>query len=175
MLQSIVGKLFPDSRYLTLEGAAVHFTGSSFDIICVLADLDEDEINCWRESPFQYGLFNEEAVPFFVTDFGKGLLFASPFNIKRVKAKNLINWLILPDQYVNLFLIEKNGYILKASRTAVLDSSFMKSLKNVLKKQYFKYRSEKEILARIEYLQNKYNVEAMYKKTILLQQKGNGT
>jgi hypothetical protein len=167
MLNSVVGKPFLDDRYLTLEGTAVNFTASSFDIICVLADLDEDEISHWRQSSFNYGIFKEGGIPFFVTDFGKGLLLSCPFNIRNVKAKHLINWLMLTDNYINLFLIEKKGYILKASRTVALEPLFMRSLKNMLRNQYFKYGSEKEILSRIDDLQHKYNVEYMFQKTEL--------
>ncbi len=166
MLHSIVGKLFPDNRYLTLEGMTVQFTASSFDIVCALADLDEDEISNWQQAPFQYGVFSEESLSFFVMDFGNGLLLASPLNIKKVKAKNLINWFMLPDCFINLLLIEKKGYILMAHRIAALDPVFMKSLKKTLKKQYFKYRSEKEILSGIESLQKKYPVETMCKRTV---------
>ncbi len=167
MLNSVVGKPFLDDRYLTLEGTAVNFTASSFDIICVLADLDEDEISHWQESSFNYGLFKDGGVPFFVTDFGKGLLLSCPFNIRNVKSKHLIDWLMLSDNYINLFLIEKKGYIFKASRTVALEPLFMRGLKNILRNQYFKYSSEKEILYRIDEMQKKYNVEYMCQKTEL--------
>lgn len=165
MLHQFVGKPFPDERYLSLEGTAVSFTASSFDIICVLADLDEDEINRWQQQPFKYGIFNEGAIPFFVSDFGNGLVLSCPFNVREVKAKLLINWLMLPDTYINLFLVEKKGYILKASRVVALDPLLMRSLKSILRNQYSRYNSEKEILARISALQKKCSTEEMYLKT----------
>lgn len=167
MLNSVVGQPFLDDRFLSLEGSAVNFTASSFDIICVLADLDDEEISHWQETPFNYGIFKEGVIPFFVTDFGKGLLLSCPFNVRNVKPKHLIDWLMLPDNYINLFLIEKKGYIFKSKRTVALDPLFMRNLKHMLRNQYFKYSSEKDILLRIDDLQKKFNVEQMFQKTEL--------
>lgn len=143
------------------DGLNIVFTDSFFDVVCLLADLDDTEIGQWKKGTMQYGLFKQQYIPFFVLDNGAGLILSVHFNILQLKSKRLAQWLQHTENQVRLKLIEKKTSKVEATRIIILDRTVVAGIRQYLQQQYIRYSSKQAVAEKSASIAARLNPEEM--------------
>jgi hypothetical protein len=141
---------------INVEGITGMVTPASLDIGCVLPDIDDDQINAWQNGLIECALYYDDKVPFFVLGFN-GLPFTWALNFKKLTPWGLLQWLTRQQTHVNLVLIERNDFLIKATYDICLKHT--SSLKKILAAQYFMSRTS--VFKHAAKLQQQLSTETM--------------
>jgi len=144
---------------LNQDGLAVVLTATSFDIACILPDIDAQEAVQWKKGILGCSLLNDPKVPFFTILFN-GMYLTAYFNFKKLRANEIYPWLIRKKKMVNLLLLEKNGLVLKAVHQVGMDRKLFAYLRKILSRQMF--MNESNILRNAAALQSNMSPEEMF-------------
>jgi hypothetical protein len=162
--------VFPDKQYMGMEGCAVRFTRTSFDILFAAASIEPAELKEWTTQKLMYGLFIDQLIPFFILKMGDNYVSDCSFNILLLDSIRAEEWLGQGKPEVNILMLEKNSYLLKAIRTFEADPEFMLLLKTTLRKQVNQFISHEMVGRKILTIQNRINTEKMFKLCTLFRQ-----
>jgi hypothetical protein len=162
-----VGEVFPDKQYMGMEGCGIRFTKVSFDVLFSAANIVPAEVKEWTTGKLTYGLYIDQLIPFFILKLGDNYLSDCSFNILLMDPIRAEEWLGQGKPEVNILMLEKNSYLLKAIRSFDVDAEFMKLLKTTLRKQTNQFISHEMIERKIITIQNRLNPEKMFKNCTL--------
>lgn len=153
-----IGKPFPDRRCLSIDGAAIRFSETSFDIVAVMDKLHVDELLIFSNRMFTYGLFVENHIPFMVFDFDNQIKMNCVFNLLSLTTERAVHWLLLNSiGLLTVYFIEKEFGILQGTRSFRLSTEFIDQLKIELGQLWRTYKSKDQIRDEIARILNENN------------------
>lgn len=109
------------------NGFMMVINGSSFDIYGLLYGIRSDDAEAFTKEPITISLYIQDEIPFIIGAYGNAL-FDTYLNVYRIDKYVAKTWLSdLNSTEVNMYLIERTGVVLAATRT--IQIHFMEQLK----------------------------------------------
>lgn len=135
-----VGEPFPVLIPFSRKGIEVcqaHTNQSFFDVLYYTNSRDREEITTWEKGCLRYGLYIEEALPFFASEF-----LASPINFvvslnifKMGNEEQVLKWFNDKSTDITLYLIDASTNMLLAKRLIVVAGELAHRIKECLVEQ----------------------------------------
>jgi hypothetical protein len=140
------------------------FNFEFIDIIYNKKSPSQSRMKLWAEGDFNYGVFVESDIPFFLIDFGDGWELDVNINILKLANKNDRNlWFSINGGDLNMFLVDASSNILKSIRN--IHFSRTDRIKQVLQRQEQRYENHYEVDLEIDKIYSKYSLRDMINRT----------
>ena len=140
-----LGKPFPlHNKANGSEFCRCQLTDSFFNICYYLPNPSEQDIKAWRSGPIEYGIFESQNIPFFLTSFKMGRtqwVFDVTINVHLIADDMADIWLNMEGQNVLLFLINGHTNILESFRLIRLQKADANKIKDVCVAQDYAYEN----------------------------------
>jgi hypothetical protein len=139
-----VGQEFPShNRARGIEESRIDMNESFFDFCFYSAQADEDKA-MFTKKPIKYGLYVQEAIPFFIVEFSEMSCDAS-INFLKVMQDKADDWLNSEGNIINFYLIDAKTNILKGMRTISVQKAFAELVRDTCEAQDEKYSTHTEV------------------------------
>jgi len=164
----VIGEPWP-ADLLETEGVIPYLHPTSFDMLGFFFGLTQVEIENWMSGePFQYALFEEDNIPFFLVRIGDGKYweFDASFNFL-VEDPDITRSFLCEDEssVVFLYLTDLETGTVQAIREIKLDKEVMESFRKVGLLQLQQYTDEDEIDDATDRIREKYSLDDMLERS----------
>ena len=166
-----LGKTFPlHNKANGSEFCRCQLTDSFFDIVYYLPNPSERDINAWRKAPIEYGIFESQNIPFFISNIKTGRtqwVFETTINVHLIADEMADVWLNLHGQNIRLFLINGHTNVLEAFRLITVQKADAERIKDVCMAQDYAYENANAVDLTITKIMDSLTVSDMMSRTAM--------
>lgn len=163
-----VGKPFPhpEQKAPGIEQPRVMVTSGFFDVLFYSLNPQADKAT-FTKKPLRYGVYQQDAIPFFIVDFPGDFNFDVSININKVDNKHIDEWLNSDNNLVTLYLIDARTNIIHGIRAIGLKHEVAEQIRDICEKQDEHYASVGHVDIVINRITTTFSTGDMIKRTMM--------